>query len=91
MLPMIATGCERRTSITEAALNRFTMGLDQETRGKGIGVNALDVSAATPAYKYTLPNADFSQNEHSEGPAQLICWVASQPPEMTGHSLLTFL
>src|ERR1700683_5151663 len=59
---------------SKAALNRFTIGLARELRGKGIGVNALDVSAATPAYKYTLPNADFSQNEHSEGPAQLICW-----------------
>jgi citronellol/citronellal dehydrogenase len=72
---------------SKAALNRFTVGLAQETRGKGIGVNALDVSAATPAYKYTLPNADFSQNEHSEGPAQLICWVAAQPPEWTGQIL----
>jgi len=72
---------------SKAALNRFTMGLAQEVRGKGIGVNALDVSAATPAYKYTLPNADFSTNEHSEAPAQLICWLASQPPEMTGQIL----
>jgi citronellol/citronellal dehydrogenase len=72
---------------SKAALNRFTIGLAQEMRGKGIGVNALDVSAATPAYKYTLPNADFSQNEHSEAPAQLICWIASQSPDMTGQIL----
>jgi NAD(P)-dependent dehydrogenase (short-subunit alcohol dehydrogenase family) len=72
---------------SKAALNRFTVGLAQEMRSKGIAVNSLDVGAATPAYKYTLPNADFSQNEHSDAPAQLICWLASQPIELTGQLL----
>jgi citronellol/citronellal dehydrogenase len=70
---------------SKAALNRFTIGLAQEMRGKGIGVNALGVGAATPAYRYTLPNADFSANELEEAPAQVTCWLASQPPEVTGH------
>jgi NAD(P)-dependent dehydrogenase (short-subunit alcohol dehydrogenase family) len=72
---------------SKAALNRFTVALAQEMRGKGIGVNALAVGAATPAYRYTLPNADFSKNELPEAPAQLTTWLAAQPPEFTGHIL----
>jgi NAD(P)-dependent dehydrogenase (short-subunit alcohol dehydrogenase family) len=70
---------------SKAALNRFTVGLSQETRGTGVGVNALGVSAVTPAYRYTLPNADYSTNELEEAPAQVTCWLASQPPEVTGN------
>src|ERR1700722_3377130 len=70
---------------SKAALNRFTIGLAQEMRGQGIGVNALGGGAATPAYRYTLPNADYSANELEEAPAQVTCWLASQPPEVTGH------
>lgn len=70
---------------SKAALNRFTVGLAQEMGGHGIGVNALGVSAATPAYRYTLPDADYSTNELEEAPAQVTCWLASQPPEVTGN------
>jgi NAD(P)-dependent dehydrogenase (short-subunit alcohol dehydrogenase family) len=70
---------------SKAALNRFTVGLAQEFRGKGIGVNALGVSAVTPAYRYTLPNADYSTNELEEAPAQVTCWLASQSPDITGN------
>ncbi|HEX5587743.1 MAG TPA: SDR family NAD(P)-dependent oxidoreductase [Acidimicrobiia bacterium] len=70
---------------SKAALNRFTVGLAQEMRGKGVGVNSIDVGAATPAFKYTLPGADYSMFEHSEAPAQLVCWIASQPAEVSGH------
>jgi citronellol/citronellal dehydrogenase len=69
---------------SKAALNRFTVGLANEMRGKGIGVNGLEVGAATPAYRYTLPNADYSANELEEAPAQLVTWLASQPPEVAG-------
>jgi citronellol/citronellal dehydrogenase len=72
---------------SKAALNRFTVGLARELRGKGIGVNALEVGAATPAYRYTLPNADYSKNELPEAPAQLTTWLAAQPPEFTAHIL----
>jgi citronellol/citronellal dehydrogenase len=72
---------------SKAALNRFTVGLASEMRGKGIGVNALGVSAATPAYRYTLPGADFSTNELEEAPAQVTCWLADQPATYTGHIL----
>ena len=72
---------------SKAALNRFTVGLAQEVRGKGVGVNALAVGAATPAYRFTLPNADYSKNELPEAPAQLTTWLAAQPPEFTGRLL----
>jgi NAD(P)-dependent dehydrogenase (short-subunit alcohol dehydrogenase family) len=72
---------------SKAALNRFTVGLARELSGRGIGVNALEVGAVTPAYRYTLPNADYSQNELPEAPAQLTTWLASQPPEFTAHVL----
>jgi NAD(P)-dependent dehydrogenase (short-subunit alcohol dehydrogenase family) len=70
---------------SKAALNRFTVGLAQEMRGKGVGVNSIGVGAVTPAFRYTLPNADYSTNELPEAPAQVTCWVASQPPEVTGN------
>jgi NAD(P)-dependent dehydrogenase (short-subunit alcohol dehydrogenase family) len=70
---------------SKAALNRFTVGLAQETAGQGVGVNGLGVSAVTPAYRYTLPNADYSTNELEEAPAQVTCWLASQPAEVTGN------
>lgn len=72
---------------SKAALNRFSVGLANELRGKGIGVNALEVGAVTPAYRYTLPNADYSQNELPEAPAQLCTWLAAQPPTLTGRVL----
>jgi NAD(P)-dependent dehydrogenase (short-subunit alcohol dehydrogenase family) len=70
---------------SKAALNRFTVGLALEMRGRGVAVNALDVSAVTPAYRYTLPNADYSTNELPEAPAQLVTWIADQPLELSGN------
>jgi NAD(P)-dependent dehydrogenase (short-subunit alcohol dehydrogenase family) len=72
---------------SKAALNRLTVGVAQELRGKGVAVNALGVSAVTPAFRYTLPNADFSWNELPEAPAQVTTWLASQPLEFTGRIL----
>jgi citronellol/citronellal dehydrogenase len=70
---------------SKAALNRFTVGLALEMRGRGVAVNALEVSAVTPAYRYTLPNADYSTNELPEAPAQLVTWMADQPLEVSGN------
>jgi citronellol/citronellal dehydrogenase len=72
---------------SKAALNRFSVGLGRELRGKGVGVNALAVGAVTPAYRYTLPNADYSKNELPEAPAQLTTWLAAQPAEFTANIL----
>jgi citronellol/citronellal dehydrogenase len=72
---------------SKAALNRFTVGLAQEVQGRGIAVNGLEVGAVTPAYRYTLPNADYSANELPEAPAQLVTWLADQPVGVTGHIL----
>jgi citronellol/citronellal dehydrogenase len=69
---------------SKAALNRFTVGLALEMRGRGVAVNALEVNAVTPAYRYTLPNADYSTNELPEAPAQLVTWIADQPLDVTG-------
>jgi citronellol/citronellal dehydrogenase len=70
---------------SKAALNRFTVGLAQEVRGRGVGVNGLAVGAVTPAYRHTLPNADYSTNELPEAPAQLVTWLAAQPASVTGN------
>jgi NAD(P)-dependent dehydrogenase (short-subunit alcohol dehydrogenase family) len=69
---------------SKAALNRFTVGLARELRGQGVAVNALEVGAVTPAFRYTLPDADFSKNELPEAPAQLVAWLADQPVDVTG-------
>jgi NAD(P)-dependent dehydrogenase (short-subunit alcohol dehydrogenase family) len=69
---------------SKAALNRFTVGLAAEMRGRGVAVNALEVGAVTPAFRYTLPDADFSKNELPEAPAQLVTWLADQSVELTG-------
>src|ERR1700728_1022694 len=82
-----AAGQDLLSSLTaygtsKAALNRFTVGLAEELRPSRIAVNALEVSAVSPAYRLNLPNADFSQNELPEAPAQLVAWVASQPADL---------
>jgi citronellol/citronellal dehydrogenase len=69
---------------SKAALNRFTVGLAAEVRGRGVAVNAVEVGAVTPAFRYTLPDADFSKNELPEAPAQLVTWVADQSLDVTG-------
>jgi NAD(P)-dependent dehydrogenase (short-subunit alcohol dehydrogenase family) len=69
---------------SKAALNRFTVGLAAEMRGRGVAVNAIEVGAVTPAFRYTLPDADYSKNELPEAPAQLVTWLADQPAEVTG-------
>ena len=70
---------------SKAALNRFTVGLADEMRGRGVAVNSIDVAAATQPFRYNLPNADLSQNELEEAPAQLVTWLAGQPINMTGN------
>lgn len=70
---------------SKAALNRLTVGLAKELAGKGIPVNALDVNAVSPALRYTLPDADYSSMELPEAPAQVVTWLAAQPPEVTGN------
>jgi NAD(P)-dependent dehydrogenase (short-subunit alcohol dehydrogenase family) len=75
---------------SKAALNRFTVGLAHELRGRGVAVNALEVGAVTPAFRYTLPEADFSKNELPEAPAQLVAWLADQPLEVTGNIFSQF-
>ena len=75
---------------SKAALNRFTVGLAAEMRGRGVAVNALEVGAVTPAFRYTLPDADFSKNELPEAPAQLVTWIADQPLDVTGHIFSQF-
>jgi NAD(P)-dependent dehydrogenase (short-subunit alcohol dehydrogenase family) len=75
---------------SKAALNRFTVGLAAEMRGRGVAVNALEVAAVTPAFRYTLPDADFSKNELPEAPAQLVTWIADQPLDVTGHIFSQF-
>lgn len=72
---------------SKAALNRLTVGLAEEIRGKGVAVNALEVSAVTEPYRMNLPNADFSLNELPEAPAQLVVWLARQPAAFTGQIL----
>jgi citronellol/citronellal dehydrogenase len=75
---------------SKAALNRFTVGLAAEMRGRGVAVNALEVGAVTPAFRYTLPDADFSKNELPEAPAQLVAWLADQPLDVTGRIFSQF-
>jgi citronellol/citronellal dehydrogenase len=72
---------------SKAALNRLTVGVAQELRRKGVAVNALGVSAVTPAFRYTLPNADLSWGELPEASAQCTTWLADQPLTFTGKIL----
>jgi NAD(P)-dependent dehydrogenase (short-subunit alcohol dehydrogenase family) len=72
---------------SKAALNRMTVGLAHELRGRGVAVNALEVSAVTDAVRLNLPHADFSRNELPEAPAQLVTWIAAQSADFTGNIL----
>jgi len=64
------------------------VGLARELRGRGIGVNALEVSAVTEPVRLKLPHADFSMNELPEAPAQLVAWIATQPTTYSGNLLV---
>jgi citronellol/citronellal dehydrogenase len=75
---------------SKAALNRFSIGLGGEYRGRGVAVNALEVSAVTEPVRMNLPHADFSLNELPEAPAQLVAWLATQPTDFTGQVLSQF-
>jgi citronellol/citronellal dehydrogenase len=87
------SGHELATSTTaygtsKAALNRMTVGLSRELKGRGVAVNALEVSAVTDAVRINLPHADFSMNESPDAPAQLVVWIASQPSDFSGNILV---
>ncbi|MCU1345690.1 MAG: short-chain dehydrogenase [Acidimicrobiia bacterium] len=72
---------------SKAALNRFTVGLALELKGRGVAVNALEVSAVTEPVRMNLPGGDFSMNELPEAPGQLVAWLAAQPTDYTGNIL----
>jgi citronellol/citronellal dehydrogenase len=72
---------------SKAAMNRLTVGLALEFKGRGVAVNALEVSAVTDAVRLNLPGGDFSKNELPEAPGQLVAWLAAQPADFTGHIL----
>lgn len=69
---------------SKAALDRMTQGLAAEVAEHGIAVNALGVNARTPPNVYFIPDID---GELPEAPAQVITWLAAQPPELTGRIL----
>ena len=72
---------------SKAALDRFTQGLASEVAGRGVGVNAIGVEARTPPNVHFLTDEETPQGELPEAPAQLITWLAAQPPELTGKIL----
>ena len=72
---------------SKAALDRFTQGLASEVAGQGIAVNAIGVEARTPPNVHFLTDEETPQGELPEAPAQLITWLAAQPPELTGKIL----
>jgi len=75
---------------SKAALNRLTVGLAAEYAAAGVAVNAVEVSAVTPAVLKSLPDGDHSANELPEGPAQVVAWIAAQPADFTGQVLSQF-
>ena len=72
---------------SKAALDRFTQGLASEVAGQGVAVNAIGVEARTPPNVHFLTDEETPQGELPEAPAQLITWLAAQPPELTGKIL----
>ncbi|MDP2013764.1 MAG: SDR family oxidoreductase [Actinomycetota bacterium] len=94
-----ATGAPRRMGVgqaslgataygtSKAALDRFTQGLASEVAGQGVGVNAIGVEARTPPNVHFLTDEETPEGELPEAPAQLITWLAAQPPELTGKIL----
>lgn len=72
---------------SKAALDRFTQGLASEVAGQGVGVNAIGVEARTPPNVHFLTDEETPEGELPEAPAQLITWLAAQPPELTGKIL----
>jgi len=72
---------------SKAALDRLTQGLAGEIAGRGVAVNAIGVEARTPPNVHFLTDEETPHGELPEAPAQLITWLAAQPPELTGRIL----
>ncbi|MDD2859000.1 MAG: SDR family NAD(P)-dependent oxidoreductase [Candidatus Nanopelagicales bacterium] len=72
---------------SKSALDRFTQGLAGEVAGQGVAVNAIGVEARTPPNVHFITDDESPQGELPEAPAQIITWLAAQPPELTGRIL----
>ncbi len=72
---------------SKAALDRLTQGVAAEVAGRGVGINAIGVEARTPPNVHFLTDEETPHGELPEAPAQLITWLAAQPPELTGKIL----
>lgn len=75
---------------TKAAINRFTLGMADELKDKGIAVNALSPGyTVTEQLLLTEPDMDHSKWEKAEMWAKYACMVACQPPAKFTGKILT--
>jgi citronellol/citronellal dehydrogenase len=74
--------------MSKAAMERFTIDAARQLAPYGIAVNTfrIDVPVASEGFVANLPDADHSDWEPTEVPAEGIVWMIEQPPSYTGQN-----
>ncbi len=73
--------------VSKAALERLTVDAGEQLKPFGIAVNCfrIDIPVASEGFLANAPEADHSDWEPSEVPAEGVVWMLKQPPSFTGN------
>jgi len=75
--------------MSKIALEHLTVSLAEQLAADRIAVNTfrIDLPVASEGFVANLPDADHSDWEPTEVPAEGIVWMLRQPPSYTGHNV----
>jgi NAD(P)-dependent dehydrogenase (short-subunit alcohol dehydrogenase family) len=75
--------------MSKIALEHLTVSLAEQLAADRIAVNTfrIDLPVASEGFVANLPDADHSDWEPTEVPAEGIVWMLRQPPTYTGHNV----
>jgi len=73
--------------VSKAALERLTVDTGEQLKPFGVAVNCfrIDLPVASEGFLANAPEADHSDWEPSEVPAEGCVWMLKQPPSFTGN------
>ena len=75
--------------MSKIALEHLTVSLAEQLAADRIAVNTfrIDLPVASEGFVANLPDADHSDWEPTEVPAEGIVWMLGRPPSYTGHNV----
>ena len=73
--------------VSKVALERLTVDVGEQLKPYGVAVNAfrIDIPVASEGFLANAPEADHSEWEPSEVPAEGVVWMLKQPATFTGN------